>query len=143
MACPLFIPGFPLGDLVSVAAPLGDLHGGSCAADPAAVVEPETLRRYCNFGYARGHCARASQSDSDAVRLLVRGERGSVVEIAWAVERNHHPVAVGTLEIETGAEVTTAEDTLARQGRACAEAYTRRAHGSPAFVGRIAAAAHL
>src|SRR5580698_6290297 len=99
MACPLFIPKSPLGELVTIATPLGDLYGGNCAAAPAAVIEPETLRRYCNFGYARGHCERAAESDADAVRLLVRAERGGFVEIAWAVERNHHPVAVGNIEI--------------------------------------------
>ena len=46
------------------------------------LIEPETLRRYCNFGYARGHCARATESDADAVRLLVKAERGGVVGIS-------------------------------------------------------------
>ena len=102
MACPLFIPTTPLGETGLVMAPLGDLFGGHCSADPGAAIDPDTLRRCCNFGYARGHCARADKSEADAVRLLVRGERGNVVEIAWSVERDHHPVAVGIIEIEAG-----------------------------------------
>src|SRR5580692_8325367 len=101
MACPLFIPSTPLGELVSVATPLGDLYAGNCAADPRAAIDSDTLRRYCNFGYARCHCERAAQSDADAVRLMVSAERGNIVEIAWALERNHHPVAVGNVEIDS------------------------------------------
>jgi hypothetical protein len=141
MACPLFIPSSPLGELFSVAAPLGDLYGGQCAAEPAAVIEPETLRRYCNFGYARGCCPRAAQSDSDAARFMIRGARGSIVDVAWAVERNHHPVAVGRMEIET-ADPAPASDLLARQAHACASAYARQAHGAQEYPGRIAAVAH-
>ena len=125
MACPLFIPTAALSDMVAVAAPLGNLHSGHCAADPAAAIEPETLRRYCNFGYARGYCERAARSDSDAVRLMVRSECGNVVEIAWAVERNHHPVAVGNMEIEPGLPAEPAADVLTRQAHACAAAYAR------------------
>ena len=125
MACPLFIPSTPLGELVSVATPLGDLYCGNCAADPAAFIDPDTLRRYCNFGYARGHCERAARSDADAVRLMVRADRGNVVEIAWAVERNHHPVAVGNMEIEPGLPAEPAADVLTRQAHACAAAYAR------------------
>lgn len=142
MACPLFIPTSPLGELVAVAAPLGDLYGGHCSADPAAEIEPEILRRYCNFGYARGFCARAAGSEADAVRLLVRGERGSLVEIAWAVERDHHPVAVGVMEVETDGAGVGAGDALALQVFACASAYARQVHGRPGFVGQITAAVH-
>jgi hypothetical protein len=142
MACPLFIPTSPLGESVSAAAPLGDLYSGCCGAEPAAAIDPETLRRYCNFGYARGHCERAAQSDADAVRLMVRAERGSLVEIAWAVERNHHPVAVGTVEVETTSPVPPAGDALNRQIYFCAASYMRQAHARPVSVGHIAAAAH-
>jgi hypothetical protein len=132
MACPLFIPIAPLGELVAVAAPLGDLYGGQCAADRAAVIEPDTLRRYCNFGYARGCCPRAATSEADAARFMVRAAHGSMVDIAWAVERNHHPVAVGCMEIET--TFAPGADLLARQAHACARSYMRQT--------QIAVAAH-
>jgi hypothetical protein len=141
MACPLFIPSSPLGELASGSAPLGDLYGGNCAAAPDQAVDPETLRRYCNFGYGRGHCSRAAQSDADAVRFMVRAARGSVVEIAWAVERNHHPVAVGSMEID--ARLSPSGDVLARQAHACAAAYARQSPGRPVDVAEIAAAARL
>lgn len=142
MACPLFIPSTPLGELVSGAVPLGDLHGGSCAAEPDVAADAETLRRYCNFGYARGHCERASQSDADAARFMVRAARGHVVEIAWALERNHHPVAVGTIEIDTGLTPSGTGDVLARQAYACASAYVRQLPGRPVYVRQIATTAH-
>lgn len=99
-----------------------------------AAIEPETLRRYCNFGYGRGHCPRADQSDADAARFMIRAAQGSVVEIAWALERNHHPVAVGRMEIDTAGYRTADEDTLTCQAGACARAYMRQS--------RIAAVAH-
>ena len=127
--------------MVEVATPLGDLYGGQCAAELTGVIDPETLRRYCNFGYARGHCPRAAQSDADATRFMVRSAQGSVVEIAWAVERNHHPVAVGRMEIETAGPVA-GDDVLARQAHACARAYTRQTRGGAEYTGQIAAVAH-
>ncbi len=142
MACPLFIPTSPLGELVSVAPPLGDLYDGYCAAEPAAAIDHDTLRRYCNFGYARGHCAKAMHSDADAVRLLVYEAHGSLVQISWAVERNHHPVAVGRLEVETGHARERQTDPLGAQTYACAAAYVRQTSGNPGWVDRSATAAH-
>jgi hypothetical protein len=143
MACPLFIPSTPIGELVSVVTPLGDLYSGNCAADTEAVIGPDTLRRYCNFGYARGYCDRAAQSDADAVRLMVRSERGNIVEVAWAIERNHHPVAVGNMEIEPGLPAGPAGDLLALQAYACVAAYIRQSRVHPSGVGEIAVAAQL
>jgi len=135
MACPLFIPS----------SPLGDLYAGRCAADPQAEIEPDTLRRCCNLGYARRQCARAAQADSDAIRVLVRADDGRSVQVAWAVERDHHPVAVGveTIELVAG-EATPARSltALTAQVRACAEAYARQTHARPAVPGRNAAVAH-
>jgi hypothetical protein len=145
MACPLFIPSSPLGDLMTTSAPLGDVYAGRCAADPLAEMEPDTLRRYCNRGYARGCCDRAAQSDSDAVRVLVRADNGRVVEIAWAIERDHHPVAVGIEMVEIAAGGITPPGSLmplAAQVRACAEAYARQTHARPALPRRNAVAAH-
>jgi hypothetical protein len=145
MACPLFIPSAPLGDLVTAPAPLGDLYAGRCAASPDAEIESETLRRCCNLGYARRRCERAAQADTDAVRVLVRADDGRQVQVAWAIERDHHPVAVGveTVEVVAG-EVTPARSptALAAQLRACAAAYTRQTHARPAIPRRNAAVAH-
>jgi hypothetical protein len=140
MACPLFIPSAPLGELVSIAPPLGDLFEGHCAGDTSASIDAGVLRRHCNFGYARGCCERAAKSDADAVRLMVRGQRGSVVEIAWSIERNHHPVAVGRMDVETSEEPSG--EALAQQAYACAIAYLRKTQGVPVSVRQIAATAH-
>jgi len=142
MACPLFIPSLPLGELATIAAPLGDLYDGQCATEGEPAIEPQTLRLCCNFGYARGRCPRAAQSAADAVRFMVRGARGSVVEIAWALERNHHPVAVGNLEIETAASVGTSADVLTRQAYSCGLAYARHGQTGSDSAGRVAMTAH-
>jgi hypothetical protein len=145
MACPLFIPSAPLGDLVTAVAPLGDLFAGRCAACPDAEIEPETLRRCCNLGYARRRCERAAQGDNDAVRVMVRADDGRQVQVAWAIERDHHPVAVGveTVEVIAGEVMPVRSRTaLAAQVRACAVAYARRTHARPTPARRNAAVAH-
>ena len=126
MACPLFIPSSPLGELVSITTPLGDLYNGHCSADLSVAIGPEMLRRHCNFGYARGLCERAKTSDADAARFLVKADNGRIVEIAWAVERNHHPVATGTIEITANANGPDATGPLDWQAYACAASYLRR-----------------
>jgi hypothetical protein len=118
MACPLFLPGSPLP--ASPLTPLSDLYGGECAAE-AVVLSFDTLL-CCNAGYARGSCRRAAQSDADALRFLIKANRGGVVDVAWSSERNHHPVAVGTLVVDCN-RGTTESTPLERQARACAVAY--------------------
>jgi hypothetical protein len=124
MACPLFLPVSPLAGLAPEAAPLGDVYGGECAADPGGTLIPiDTLRRCCNTGYARIACVRARQANSDATSFLIKADREGVIEVAWAMERDHHPVAVGTLQL-TG--TSAAEEPLARQAHAFAAAYLRQ-----------------
>jgi hypothetical protein len=62
------------------------------------------------------------------------------VEIAWSIERNHHPVAVGRLDVETSEEPSG--DVLAQQAYACAMAYLRKTQGAPLSVRQIAITAH-
>jgi hypothetical protein len=145
MACPLFIPTSALGDLVTISAPLGDLYSGRCVASPDAEIEPDTLRRCCNLGYARRRCARAAQADSDAVRVLVRADDGRQVQVAWSIERDHRPVAVGIETVEVVAGETTPAGNLtalAAQVRACAASYARQTHRRPVLPRRNTAAAH-
>ncbi|HVW09992.1 MAG TPA: hypothetical protein VHC90_15490 [Bryobacteraceae bacterium] len=145
MACPLFIPSAPLGDLVKISPPLGDVYNGRCAAAPSAEIEADTLRQCCNLGYARRHCERAAQAEADAVRVLVRADNGRVIEVAWAIERDHHPVAVGVekVEIISGETALPAgQTTFAAQVRACAQAYARQTHARPAVSRPNATAAH-
>jgi len=116
MPCPLFRPGSPL--------PLSEVFAGTCATDPSAELSAEKLTRCCNPGYARANCRHAAAIEADSVRLLVRSDDGAAIEIAWASEFNHHPVAVGTLRISRS--LPAVSTTLEHQARACAAAYLHR-----------------
>jgi len=113
MACPLFLPALPPGDL----------HAGECAGAAGRPIPMETLRRCCNIGYARGECERAAGLDADANRFLVKSDSGGSIEVAWSTERDHHPVAVGILHLTPGAAAS--QIPLERQAAACAETYLR------------------
>ena len=89
MPCPLFIPqsfrdGFFLGRCAAKA-PSDARQDG---------IDVETLRSCCNPGYARVRCGLAAEAEGDGVSFLMKTE----TLVAWAIERNHHPVAVGTAE---------------------------------------------
>lgn len=88
-----------MGGVASGGATLGDIYTGLCEADPTAAIPLNILRTCCNQGYARSLCDRAGQSDADAVRFLIKARDLTGVNIAWALERNHHPVATGFLRI--------------------------------------------
>lgn len=115
MACPLFLPASPLDDF-------RDLYGGTCAADRSTSIPADTLRDCCNFGYARGVCERAGQSNADAFRFAIKANRDGLVEVAWSSERNHHPVAVGMLTVNSAAP----DEPLERQAHVYAMAYLRQ-----------------
>ncbi len=117
MACPLFLPGSLL--------PMSDFYAGECAADSGAPISREKLTRCCNPGYARSICAHAAGSDVDSHRFLVMSDDGLSIEVAWAAERDHHPIAVGTFRIAR--ELPAVADPLEHQARACAQAYVSRA----------------
>jgi hypothetical protein len=121
MACPLFLPATPLDDF-------SDLYAGTCAADTATSIAADTLRQCCNVGYARGVCERAGQSNSDAFRFAIKAKREGMVEVAWSSERNHHPVAVGTLAVDgtTAGGTTAGGEPLERQTYVYAMAYLRQ-----------------
>jgi hypothetical protein len=85
MPCPLFLPG----------SMRGNFYEGRCTADPERAVPDETLQSCCNSGYARSRCSRAATATADCVQFLIAGESDGVVEVAWSLERDHHPVAVG------------------------------------------------
>jgi hypothetical protein len=123
MSCPLFLPVSPLAGFASEASSLGDFYGGECAAQPAALIPVDTLRRCCNDGYGRTMCEHAAQSDADAFRFLIKSHSDGVVQVAWSSERNHHPVAVGTLPVSASGD---GADPLDRQVRAFAAAYFRQ-----------------
>ena len=125
MACPLFLPVAPLPGFAPEATPLGELYDGRCAADPGGVIPPETLRRCCNRGYARHLCERAAATHPDAFRFLVKKDGGDTITVAWSSERDHLPLATGTVSI--AADSAPSADPLKLQARAHAAAYRRLA----------------
>jgi hypothetical protein len=125
MACPLFLPAAPLPGFAPESTPLGELYDGRCSADPGGVIPPETLRRCCNRGYARGVCARAAATHPDAFRFLVKADDGDTVTLAWSSERDHLPLAAGSLVVT--ARSAASGEPLELQARACAAAYRRLA----------------
>lgn len=129
MACPLFLPSSLLAGFTAEVMPLGDLYNGVCAVAPAETLPLALLRHCCNTGYGRGTCPRAAQTENDAVRFLLRKDRGEAVDIAWSLERNHHPVAVGVIEVPV--DGPSGDTPLARQAQAYAAAYFRHI-GKPA-----------
>ena len=133
MACPLFLPTNPLPGALPVAAPLGDLHAGFCAADLDAVIDPAVLRHCCNRGYARVRCPRAATTEVDAVRFLIRSDQNGAVEVAWAQERDHYPFAVGS-QIYSG-DLAVSTRPLDRQIAAYVACYLRQKGGSPHLSG--------
>jgi hypothetical protein len=119
MPCPLFLPGSLL--------PFSDMFSGACSADPSAELSTDKLIRCCNPGYARSCCEYAADLPADSNRFLIRSCDSGSVEIAWATEFNHHPLAVGTLTIPRAAlsarQASAAPEPLEYQARACALAY--------------------
>jgi hypothetical protein len=125
MSCPLFLPASPLGDFASEGMPLGDAYGGACAGASGSAIEHDKIRRCCNIGYARATCEQARHSLADAARFLVTADRGAIIEVAWSLERDHHPVGVGTLQVAVDERAVPAGP-LEFQARACATSYLRR-----------------
>ena len=88
MACPLFQP----------VASLGDYYAGDCASATNETIPPDTLRHCCNTGYARRVCPRVCRYRKPMrFEFVLRADRGGEIELGWAMERNHHPLAVGVM----------------------------------------------
>jgi hypothetical protein len=115
MACPYFLPDEPVGGF-------SDIYMGNCAAQGGAPAQEDLLERCCNNGYARARCNRAAQSESDAFRFLVKAHVNGRVEVAWSSERDHHPVAVGSLWVD---EANAPEEPLERQAWICASNFLK------------------
>jgi hypothetical protein len=108
--------------------PLGDWWNGACRAAPDTPAT--TCDTNCNFGYARGVCARFPAGEGpDAVRFTISSHEGPTVRIYYVVERDHHPFAHGRLEYSLTAsafETPLESGTLMRQAEAYVESYLRR-----------------
>ncbi len=102
---------------------MGQPPSGRCSADPALELSADTRVRLCSRGYARIECPRAVAAVEDAFQFLIQAHNEGVFRVAWSAERDHGPVAVGTLEIR---ETDPAETPLERQARAAIAEYLRR-----------------
>jgi hypothetical protein len=134
MACPYFYPVEARPG--SAMLPLGDWWKGVCLAVPGAPLAETGAAggsfcdTGCNFGYARGACARFPQGEGpDAVRFTISSHENATICIYYVVERDHHPFAHGRLEYSLTASAFVAPPeaaALARQAEAYVVSYLRR-----------------
>lgn len=110
--CPLFLP--------ATAAPLTGVFSGECAANPGGSIADDTIRECCNRGHARTACPRAAEVEADSICFLIKSDRDGIVEVAWALERNHHPLKVGAVLVDGS---RPSGNTLDRQAFAFAQHY--------------------
>ena len=135
MSCPCFEPlePRPCADAARRAMlPLGDAWTGVCRAAPDQPFQPEPalLDPFCNFGYARGHCAHFPAALApDAARFTILSDDGAALRLYYVLERDHRPYAYGPLSfsVERDQLTTPAEGLFtAAQARAYAIGYLRR-----------------
>jgi hypothetical protein len=128
--------------------PLGDPFGGACHARPADVIEPPEARQreLCNCGYARGRCDRfPGDSAADAVRFSVTDDKPNRLSVVYVVEKDHAPVAFGTLEYliaDARLDGPHMSDVLVQQARAFLESYLSR-RAQVGKRGQVASSGHL
>ena len=135
MACPFFDPAERLDDRSSTRPArfsLGDPYSGICLADSAAPYSPgaEELVAWCNRGHARGECARFPAGPApDAANFIVSRDEGGLVEIRFAVQRDHRPLAHGALQYSVRERAFLAQPEppwIGRQAAAYVRSYLRR-----------------
>ncbi len=131
MACPYFEPVEPQGGArrpQDTMLPLGRCWGGVCRSDPELphIPSSQTLRSYCNLGYARDDCPRfPAAAVGDAVRFSIMGDAGGRIRLYHVVEHDHLPLMHGPLEFaaDTGAIEGAAQAGVALQALAYVRSY--------------------
>lgn len=108
-----------------------DFWFGVCHAEEADFEPDERLlSECCNMGYARGKCARFPKAaGADAVRFAIARDSDQKILVSFAVERNHHPHAQGSLEFSRAAGKFAASESdplLEKQAGAYVASYLRR-----------------
>src|SRR6185295_11024675 len=112
--------------------PLGEIYQGTCHADTHTPFSPgdETLRDFCNIGYARRRCSRfPANAQADAVRFAITSDGSGVIRIQYATEVDHLPGPHGLLEYSraSGAfSFSHADRLIQRQAEAYLSSYLRR-----------------
>ena len=131
MACPYFEPTKLSVDARTLR-PLRNFWSGVCHAEPGHPFEQADqalLNECCNMGYARDKCSRfPAASGPDAVRFTVVRDAGQMIQVSFAVEKNHLPYAQGLLEYSREQEsfvVSLPNGLIEQQARAYLAGYLR------------------
>jgi len=108
MACPFFFPTQRHErELWACRArlPLGDGWTGRCAAPghDGALPSDDELRDGCNLGYASACPRLPREREADAVHFSVAADRGGIISLRYALERDHAPAGHGCLEYDRSA----------------------------------------
>ncbi len=119
MACPYFLPKQRIGHAgwnPAPRLPLGDAWSGSCQAPGAEAFEPDedSLRTFCNYGYARGRCSHfPAQAECDAIRFSVIGNEP--LKILYVREKDGAPIEHGEVRDDSGDRILETQATAFRQ----------------------------
>ena len=133
MACPYFLPLERFhGWEPAAVLPLGDAWSGTCQVQADCSYQPgdPELKESCNFGYARGRCARFPREDGpDAVRFAVRGQDAGEIRLLWVREADHRPFDHGSLAYSIAGDKFNplpSGPIFEKQARAYIQSYLRR-----------------
>jgi len=120
VACPYFVPREIVYNIPwphPARLPLGAGWNGTCCApagqDPAekatenatTPIDAARLRDFCNLGYATACPHFPPNRDWDAVRFAVAGSSPQQITFFYICERDHAPIAHGTMTYDLAAEL--------------------------------------
>ena len=105
VACPFFMPDqrFESDWPFPQRLPLGAGWTGTCTAPGHDGLRPseQELKSGCNLGYAKLCCRLPAERQADAVRFALGEERGGILRVLYACEREHLPAGHGELLYES------------------------------------------
>ena len=109
MACPFFVPR----ELVSGGSwphparlPLGGGWKGGCCASGSEITAPEeSVREFCNLGYAAACPQLPAERDWDAIRFSVAHANSGQLTLWYVCEAGHAPRKHGQLTFDLDREV--------------------------------------
>jgi hypothetical protein len=108
LACPYFVPREILNDgswLHPDRLPLGAGWNGVCSGSGQEFsVDEKHIHDFCNLGYAKTCPHLPTSRDWDAVRFCVANRTTEEITLSYVCERDHAPVAHGTLTYDLGNE---------------------------------------
>lgn len=145
MACPYFVPREIVYDIAwphPARLPLGAGWSGSCCAsapdaDNGATVAVETsyVRDFCNLGYAVACPNLPPARDWEAIRFSVAGSSAEQITFFYVCEKDHAPIAHGTMTYDLAAEAWRdlhPDPRVHRLANCYLQAYRVRQCGTPA-----------